>query len=48
MSLTTEVRGYFFSSSYKEANDLTNPTTGNPRSYLAGIGTLDAGLSLLF
>ena len=47
-SLTTEVRGYFFSSSYKEANDLTVPSTGNPRSYIAGIAILDAGLSYLF
>ena len=47
-SLTTEVRGYFFSSSYKEANDLTVPTTGIPRSYLAGIATFDTGLSYLF
>jgi outer membrane beta-barrel protein len=47
-SLTTEVRGYFFSSSYKEANDLTLPTSGNPRSYIAAIATFDAGLSLLF
>jgi outer membrane beta-barrel protein len=47
-SLTTEVRGYFFSSSYKEANDLSFPSSGNPRSYLAGIVTFDAGLSFLF
>lgn len=47
-SLTTEVRGYFFPSSYKEANDLTQPGTGTPKSYLAGIATFDAGLSLLF
>ena len=47
-SLATEVRGYFFSSSYKEANDLTVPATGTPRSYLAGIATFDAGLSYLF
>jgi outer membrane beta-barrel protein len=47
-SLTTEVRGYFFSSSYKKANDLTNPASGNPHSYLAGIVTFDAGLSVLF
>jgi outer membrane beta-barrel protein len=47
-SLTAEVRGYFFSSSYKEANDLTQPSTGNPRSYLAGVATFDTGLSFLF
>jgi outer membrane beta-barrel protein len=47
-SLTTEVRGYFFSSSYKEANDLTVPSTGTPHGYLAGIAVFDAGLSFLF
>lgn len=47
-SLTSEVRGYFFSSSYKLANDLTAPATGAPRSYLAAIATFDAGLSFLF
>jgi outer membrane beta-barrel protein len=47
-SLTTEVRGYFFSSSYKEANDLTVPSTGNPKNYFAGIATFDAGISILF
>ena len=48
LSLTTEVRGYFFSSSYKAANDLTVPSTGTSRSYLAGIAMFDAGLSYLF
>jgi outer membrane beta-barrel protein len=47
-SLRTEVRGYLFSSSYKSANDLTDPTTGTPTSYLAGIATFDAGLSVVF
>ena len=47
-SLATEVRGYFFSSSYKAANDLTVPSTGTPHSYLAGIAMFDAGLSYLF
>ena len=47
-SLRTEVRGYFFSSSYKEANDLTQPDSGNPHGYLAGIATFDAGFSILF
>ena len=47
-SLTTEVRGYFFPSSYREANDLTQPGSGRPKSYIAGIATFDAGLSLLF
>ncbi len=47
-SLRTEVRGYFFSSSYKEANDLTVPGTGNPRSYLAAIATFGLGFSVLF
>ena len=48
ISLTTEVRGYFFSSSYKEHNDLTQPDTGSPKSYLAVIATFDAGVSFLF
>ena len=47
-SLITEVRGYFFSSSYKAANDLTVPSSGTPQSYLAGIAMFDAGLSYLF
>ena len=47
-SLRTEVRGYFFSSSYKEANNLTQPDSGNPHSYLAAIATFDAGFSVLF
>lgn len=48
LSLRTEVRGYFFSSSYKSDNDLTNPASGTPTSYLAGILFFDAGLSVLF
>lgn len=48
VSLRTEVRGYFFPSSYKSDNDLTNPASGTPTSYLAGILFFDAGLSLLF
>jgi outer membrane beta-barrel protein len=47
-SLRAEARGYFFSSSYKEQNNLTQPASGNPRSYLAGIATFDAGFSILF
>ena len=47
-SLVTEVRGYFFAALYKERNDLTVPSTGTPRRYLAGIATFDAGLSVLF
>jgi outer membrane beta-barrel protein len=47
-SLTMEVRGYFFSSSYKEHNDLTVPSTGTPHGYLAGIALFDLGLSFLF
>lgn len=47
-SLRTEVRGYFFSSSYKEANDLTVPGSGNPHDYLAAIATFGAGISVLF
>lgn len=48
LSLMAEVRGYLFSSSYKEHNDLTVPSSGTPKSYLALISTFDAGLSFLF
>jgi len=47
-SLRTEVRGYLFPSSYKRANDLTDPSTGSAKSYLATVATFGAGLSLLF
>lgn len=47
-SLRTEVRGYFFSSSYKQANDLTDPSTGTPHSYLAAVATFAGGLSVFF
>lgn len=47
-SLATEVRGYLFGSSYKEHNDLTDPSSGAPHSYLAGIFMFDAGVSYLF
>jgi len=47
-SLRTEVRGYFFRSSYKRNNDLTEPSTGSPAHYLATVATLGAGLSFLF
>src|SRR5258705_9967481 len=39
-SLRTEVRGYFFRSSYKRSNDLTEPSTGSPAHYLATVATL--------
>ncbi|MCA1827619.1 MAG: outer membrane beta-barrel domain-containing protein [Myxococcales bacterium] len=48
VSLRTEVRGYFFPSSYKETNDLTDPATGTARSYLAVVATFASGLSFLF
>lgn len=47
-SLRTELRGYFFSSSYKAQNNLTQPDSGTPTSYLAGIATFNAGMSVLF
>ena len=47
-SVRTEARGYFFSSSYKEGNDLTQPSTGTPHGYLAAIAALDVGVSFLF
>ena len=47
-SLRAEVRAYLFPSSYKEANDLTVPSSGTPRTYLATIAMFDTGLSILF
>jgi len=47
-SLRTEIRGYLFQSSYKENNDLTQPNSGTPKSYLAFIATFATGLSVLF
>jgi len=47
-SLRTEVRGYFFRSSYKRGNDLTDPSSGDTRHYLAAIATFGGGLSFLF
>jgi outer membrane beta-barrel protein len=48
LSLRTEVRGYLFPSSYKKDNNLTDPNSGSPKSYLAAIAVFDAGLSFLF
>ena len=47
-SLRTEVRGYLFRSSYKRGNDLTDPSTGAQKPYLAAVATFGAGLSFLF
>jgi outer membrane beta-barrel protein len=47
-SLRTEVRGYLFRSSYKRGNDLTDPSSGATRHYLAAIATFGGGLSFLF
>jgi outer membrane beta-barrel protein len=47
-SLRTEVRGYLFRSSYKRGNDLTDPSTGTPRRYLAAVAIFGAGLSYMF
>jgi len=47
-SLRTEVRGYLFRSSYKSGNDLTDPSSGAARHYLAAIATFGGGLSFLF
>ena len=47
-SLRTEVRSYLFRSSYKRANDLTQPSSGSTDHYLAAIFTVGAGLSVLF
>ena len=48
VSLRSEVRAYLFPSSYKEGNDLTDPSSGTDKTYLAGIFTFNAGLSILF
>jgi outer membrane beta-barrel protein len=48
VSLRSEVRAYLFPSTYKEANDLTQPGSGNAKTYLAGIFTFNAGVSLVF
>ena len=47
-SLVSEVRGYLFRSSYKRANDLTQPSSGSPSHYLAAIATFTGGMSFLF
>jgi len=47
-SVRTEVRGYFFRSSYKRDNDLTDPSSGASRQYLATIATFAGGVSFLF
>lgn len=47
-SMRAEVRGYFFPSSYKEDNNLVDPSSGTPKSYLAGIATFATGVSVLF
>ena len=44
----TEVRGYLFRSSYKRGNDLTDPSSGATKHYLAAVATFGAGLSFLF
>ena len=47
-SLRTEVRGYFFRSSYRSAADPTQPGSGTEQGYLASIATFNAGFSVLF
>lgn len=47
-SLRTEVRAVAFPSSYKVANDLTDPSSGRAVRYLAALAAFDTGLSLLF
>jgi outer membrane beta-barrel protein len=47
-SLLSEVRGYFFGSSYKRGNDLTQPSSGAPSHYIAAIATFTGGMSFLF
>lgn len=47
-SLRTEVRAFLFADTYKEANDLTNPASGTPRTYLGTIVMVLAGVSRTF
>lgn len=46
-SLRTEFRGFVFPTSYKSANDLTNPASGNSSSYVAVIASVLLGLSVV-
>jgi outer membrane beta-barrel protein len=48
LSLRTEVRGYFFRSSYRTSADLTQPGSGTEQGYFASIATFNAGFSVLF
>jgi len=47
-SLRTELRAWLFRSSYKRANDLTQPASGASHDYLATIFTFGAGVSVVF
>ena len=47
-SMRAEVRTHLFRSSYKTANDLTQPSSGAVHHYLANVATFGAGVSLLF
>ncbi len=47
-SLRTELRGVLFPDSYKEAADLTMPTSGTDHGYLGVVTMFTAGLSVLF
>lgn len=47
-SLRTEVRGFFFRSTYKKDNTLSDPATGRAHAYLAAVAMLVAGLSRTF
>jgi outer membrane beta-barrel protein len=48
VSFRAEARGLFFGAEYKEGNDLTLPSSGSEKSYLAAIVNFDCGISLLF
>ena len=47
-SLQAEARAYLFGSSYRANNDLTDPSSGESRGYLAFIAAFDGGLAYLF
>jgi len=48
ISLRSEVRSYFFPSSYKQGNDPTQPDSGTSKRYFAGIFAFASGVSVVF
>lgn len=48
VSLRTEVRGFFFRSSYLRGSDLADASGGTPKHYLAAVATVLVGVSRTF